>query len=347
MVIFGAGSSYDSVNDDGLRVSRDANYRPPLANELFADRPQPMGQNLDRYPAVRAVASEVRAATGIRDVEDILAGYQARASEERVARQLLSTRYYLQQVLLSCGQSWYKQHQGVTNYGFLLELLEREQPESVLLVTFNYDQLLEYALKDILGMDFDGMDRYVDGRYKLVKAHGSVNWGRVLGARTDGYVNPEVEILRASSVRVLEGVTDEYVIATGSADAEGNLAIPAIAVPLRAKDAFECPGFHQRVLEEQLGAVSRVLIVGWRGGEQKFVDLMANRLRVGLPIGVVSKPDGVQETRANLHSGGVTGDYRYCDTGFSGLIKLGAALGRLPSHEELTEYEALLGASSG
>ena len=83
MVVFGAGASYDSVDDDSLRVSRDANFRPPLANELFADRPQPMGTEvLDRYPAVRAVASEVRAAAGVRDVEDILAGYQARASEE-------------------------------------------------------------------------------------------------------------------------------------------------------------------------------------------------------------------------------------------------------------------------
>ena len=31
-------------------------------------------------------------------------------------------------------------------------------------------------------MEFDGLDRYVDGRYKLVKVHGSVTWGRVLGA---------------------------------------------------------------------------------------------------------------------------------------------------------------------
>ena len=117
-------------------------------------------------------------------------------------------------------------------------------------------------------------------------------------------------------------------------------------MPLRAKDGFECPGSHQRVLEEQLGAVTRVLTVGWRGGEQKFVDLMANRLGAGLPIDVVSTRRGMQETRSNLLSGGVRGDFRYCDTGFSGFIKLGAALGRLPSHAELTEYEAAPAASS-
>ena len=62
----------------------------------------------------------------------------------------------------------------------LLDHIHRriEQLRNVCLVTFNYDRLLEAAMPTV-GIHIESMSDYVDSpEYKVIKLHGSVNWGR-------------------------------------------------------------------------------------------------------------------------------------------------------------------------
>lgn len=340
MVVFGAGASFDSVQDLSHRLEIRPDFRPPLANDLFADRAEPMGTYLRRYPDVAPVAAEVRAAAGARDVEDILTSYQQRSGQQRVARQLLATRYYLKHVLSDCSDVWAGDHDGVTNYVLLLELIARREDPAALLVTFNYDTLIERALTIVNHTPFDDLRRYVEGPTKLIKAHGSVTWGRIIGMRRDDTIQPEQEVWRADPVMVLAQARQEYEIDFGSVDRNGNLLIPAIAVPLRAKDGFECPQTHQHVLEESVPSIDSVISIGWRGGEADFVDLLRRKLSPQASFHIVSTERGLDQTRGNLLAGGVTADFRGYGSGFSAYMRAAVAKGHLPESRDLQGWDS-------
>ena len=50
---------------------------------------------------------------------------------------------------------------------------------------------------------------------------------------------------------------------------------PALAIPLIAKSTFECPKEHQDTLRDCIPAVSKILVIGWRGAEQHFLQLLS------------------------------------------------------------------------
>jgi len=53
--------------------------------------------------------------------------------------------------------------------------------------------------------------------------------------------------------------------------------IPAIAIPVQGKAAFECPQEHLDLLERAIWQTNRVVTIGWRGVEQRFLDLYQAR----------------------------------------------------------------------
>src|SRR5215510_4173764 len=61
LVIFGAGASYDSVPARSFAFSRFAMLpdRPPLAHELFDDRPQ-FVEDLDAFPQCKRIVPDLR-----------------------------------------------------------------------------------------------------------------------------------------------------------------------------------------------------------------------------------------------------------------------------------------------
>ncbi len=94
LTIFGAGASYDSVDLDfvpGLRreVDLGVRFRPPLANQLFDERPEFVAA-MNRYPEMSTLVPRLRraseAASGktveavLRDIQDEVTGYPQRKS---------------------------------------------------------------------------------------------------------------------------------------------------------------------------------------------------------------------------------------------------------------------------
>ena len=169
MVVFGAGASYDSA------PSRPPNRfpisaipeRPPLANQLFDDRPI-FNHAISHLHKCKPIVPYLQGPNVI--VEQVLERLQTEADRysER-HRQFAAIRYYLQFILWECVNQWKKKVPGgASNYIAFLDQLEsrRERQESICLVTFNYDTMLEDALQ-LVGVNIRNLEDYIAGnRYK-------------------------------------------------------------------------------------------------------------------------------------------------------------------------------------
>jgi hypothetical protein len=181
MVIFGAGASYDSVpSRPPLTWGRDQlPTRPPLARDLFL----PEGicsEALRRFAQCKPIIPYLQQHDPSRTIEQRLEILQSESEQDAERkRQLAAVRWYLQFVVSQFDIEWTSVSQGVTNYVTLLDQLRRCGGMSpVLLVTFNYDRMIEEALSS-LAISVESLESYLkhDG-FKLFKLHGSVNWGR-------------------------------------------------------------------------------------------------------------------------------------------------------------------------
>jgi hypothetical protein len=284
MVVFGAGASYDSAPS----LPSNTQWRPPLANELFQERAQ-FAEIANRYTKLLPIIPYLREPEGgsVESVLERLRGQAEKRAERH--RQLAAVRYYLREVLWACTQRWTKEIWRVTNYRTLLDKIAqaRRSNEPVLLVTFNYDTLLEDALSDH-GFRTDDIQDYVESHptYKLIKLHGSINWSRVLTAPVGIELRQHDLIDRAAEIKE----SDRFVVNNDRGDQrviEGSFPqtseyvtlFPAIAIPVQRKDEFQCPKEHLDVLRDLLPKVSKILFIGWRAQEDRFLQMLSEGLR--------------------------------------------------------------------
>jgi len=299
MVVFGAGASYDSCSTFTDALSRHSAHpwRPPLAAELFTHRFEDW---IQRFPQFAPLVTNLQQYEGA-NVELFLEEMRETSrGDETTLKQLVAIRFYLQFMLSDCGNRWMNLTKEVSNYKTLINRirLERKFKEKVCLVTFNQDTLVEYALS-IVNVSLHKMSDYVSGDYPLFKLHGSVNWGRVVSTYLS--VKPELgslaiarEVIDKSSNLEL---SQTYELFWG--DPPGLSATPlpserpalfsAIAIPMQNKDEYECPQEHQQILEKMLPQVSKVLIVGWRAAENRFLHSLKSSLNVDSEFLVVGR----------------------------------------------------------
>jgi hypothetical protein len=80
--------------------------------------------------------------------------------------------------------------------------------------------------------------------------------------------------------------------------------VPAIAVPVHDKDAFECPEEHVFTIEAAVRSATKVLCVGWRGLEAEFLSKWSKRnAEMDLLIASGNSEFGA-ETWRNMTAGG-------------------------------------------
>lgn len=272
MVIFGAGASYDSLGDRRPQ-SFHSNFRPPLANGLFEMR-ETFGPALTAYPQFRSLIPRLRAAKNIEHELEVLRSEQD--ADPYRAVQLNAIRFYLRQVITVCSLSFARETHGVTNYASLLERIRHWQvssEEPVALVTFNYDTLLEDACHEVFGFLASSLQSYVaNAHYKIFKPHGSINWVRLVENELEAN-NEHIEhrlIRLGKDLRLRPGQH----INSGSL-MEGHYTFPAIAIPVETKSEseFEFPESHLKELRNAIKQTSRLLLIGWKGTEQHFLNL--------------------------------------------------------------------------
>lgn len=283
LVILGAGASYDS-----LFPERDGAWRPPLANDLFAPRFYDL---LRRRPgavviAERVISMRARGST----IEEALSELQGEVNDPLRARQILETQFYLQHLLWDCTGHWGPTDAGMTNYLTLINDIEgwrRSMGGRVTWVTFNYDRLLEDAMRIRFGRKFDQIDNYLEPEHRIIKVHGSCNWMQLTDVTTVEGQGLGIEDLlaRAATMKRL----DRFIVAgPGTYQYDLNGVVPAIAVPAEPKAQFAAPDAHMKLLAADLPEVQSVLAIGWRGADKHLVEFMRGAVRPETPVTVVT-----------------------------------------------------------
>lgn len=295
MVIFGAGASFDSAQSARIQIAAGAvkydglPFRPPLADDLFADRNRAFASLISSYPKIHAILPLLRERSG-RSVEELLESLQSEAdSYPERHRQLAAVRFYLRDLLWECTEKWIEHTSGVTNYSALVDQVLRwhKAKEPVALVTFNYDLLLENSLRSF-GFYWSEPERFLRCHefLKVFKLHGSVDWARLIERPYDG-AGPDALIDSAEKVEP----TGPYVQTwKGQQEQDGQLLFPAIAIPVQRKDnsTFACPAAHLDNLKELLRNVTKILIIGWQAREAHFAGILKSHLSGRVRVLVVS-----------------------------------------------------------
>jgi SIR2-like domain len=335
LVIFGAGASYDScptlpvkgLNSQAIRNQRPE--RPPLAAELFYNNDifsQPLRQYWECNPIVPY----------LRDIpsgsfEEQLDKLQEESRTDPIRiKQLTGIRYYLQDMLFQCENHWSGQTRGITNYLTLMDQLRRASATNgpIILVTFNYDRLLDQALHHF-GVHIKGIDDYISNdRIKLFKLHGSINWGKRIESplfQDIGVRNPNEiahEIIDKSPVIT---ISDNYVFEDGQypfTKSNGLPVYPALAIPIINKQSFECPIEHLDQLNRVIGKTKRMLVVGWRGTEKHFRDLIKSNAPGEIEVeSVCGTRDYSTEPLNNIQNHGISISGTPYDGGFTEYVK--------------------------
>ena len=205
---------------------------------------------------------------------------------------------------------------GVSNYTSLIRYIEefRQSDEPVILITFNYDTLIERALSlHFNDFKFRATNDYVRRpTYKLFKLHGSVNWGHPIegDARID--VHQTDEHLRNAIIDLADNIhyQDDQVVVLDEPNVRVNdfLYLPAISIPVQQKSRFSCPQEWLPRLDSSLDGVSNLLVIGWRAGEEHFLERVVPVLNknAGFHLGVVSHTaTSANETQIRLRGAGL------------------------------------------
>ena len=221
---------------------------------------------------------------------------------------------------------------GTTNQRALLNDIDEwrlERDERVCLVTFNYDKMLERAFEK-MSITFSDIASYiVRDDYKLIKAHGSIDWVHAtISEMRHGRTNDDTEIQNVISKAGQNNlvVGKEFIVDNANVNwtdrGNGNYSVlrwfPALAIPIQNKAAFECPDSHQQALREAIPKVNRILSIGWRGTEKYFLQLLAEGLKVAPNIYIVAgKKTEALSVGHQFGGAGIKGTFQYSDGGFS------------------------------
>lgn len=300
LVVFGAGASNDSLPPPpGKKVRVLAADmvplgRPPLASQLFNLGVSGYAQIAEQFPqAIRLMSDANEMALEGGAIEEQLETWQVEAERNRRRfAQLAAIRFYLQELLWESSLQWIAGANRRTNYLLLADRLEdwrQERNAEIAYVTFNYDLLLEDALPHlrlptIRTSDAESMrtEVYVaDEDTRVFKVHGSVNWGHPIQETHDlpDIDEPELRATiatRAPDLAIARDIkiqNDPLVPVIGE-----HLAFPAIAIPVVTKRAFEVPDAHLANLIRSLSRVRWMLVIGWRGAEENFKDILDDHL---------------------------------------------------------------------
>jgi hypothetical protein len=179
----------------------------------------------------------------------------------------------------------------------------------VCLVTFNYDTLLEDALRHF-GLPITNFDDYTRRHpfFRIFKLHGSTNWAREIETNARIEVGDDPYKVFAQLMEHWDEIhiTDRYLFGFGGSLGVGlgKPTFPAIAIPVEKKRSFECPQHMIDELTALLPQVTKILVIGWRATENHFLELLQRHLSWGraLPAYIVAgNQNQAEEVKGLIH----------------------------------------------
>ena len=321
-IIFGAGASYDFLptyppGDNSSHFLRD--LRIPLANQLFENRPE-FASIASRLRRLVPILPELRNRSGDRSVEEVLEELRSVEKDHPYWRQrqreLTAIRFYLQQAIWWSELAMLDRAAAISNYTTLIGYIERfrQSEKPVILITFNYDTLIERALS--LHFDdfhFKAINDYIRRpTYKLFKLHGSLNWGHPVEDDARLNVHKSAEDLRNTIIDLSDSIhyeDDQFAVLDEPRIVFKEwLYFPAISIPVQTKSHFSCPQKWLPHLDSLLDGVANLLVIGWRGGEEHFLKRVVPILNKNpdFYVTIVSDTEtSAKETQARLQIAGL------------------------------------------
>lgn len=94
---------------------------------------------------------------------------------------------------------------------------------------------------------------------------------------------------------------------------------PALAIPVEAKQDFECPQGHVHTLKSFIPNVTKILIIGWRATEKPFLELLKQELGHANPHIMIANGSQTDSESAatNIRRSGMPAQYSMLDDGFT------------------------------
>jgi len=298
LIIIGAGASFDCWPKHISQAVGTNLQKIPLARDLFS--PQLVQDKFLKQYDLMGLASKLRRISeSVEDFDielelDNLFKIATDRKDLNKLQELFKTRFYLHNTITSLTRTTLKHTRSHHVYIDLLDRLkdwidESSEDRFVDIVSFNYDNLIEDALKNVYGYDWsiknknNPLEAYYSGKnMKIFKPHGSINWGKEI-VRT----NPGTLFEDFNKINVTGGyrlIDPENLMMSIQ-----NNYIPAIAVPLREKEHFEeCPLLMLNAMKEAIPKANKIITLGWKGADQHFTNLLKSSKQTIQSIHVVS-----------------------------------------------------------
>ncbi len=283
IVLLGAGASYDCIPDINPPLDLRPEYKPPITQGLFENRPVVVSHLRDYDAAMQLASDLIIDIRNKKDLEATLRDISKSALPSRIA-QVRQFGLYLQDLFWDI--SWTYTPEAV-NYSRLANAL-LDNYDKVAFVTLNYDLLLDRTLRVVNQGDRAGdLGSYTSSeRWMLVKLHGSVNWGRrVIEFANTSTANDEPHILRRRYIEIVSTVSFEdnlgpieIAMPERRWSSRGELYYPALSIPVEGKYEYNCPEEHIRALEPVLQSATAVLSIGLSGKDADLLDLLHRNL---------------------------------------------------------------------
>ena len=97
------------------------------------------------------------------------------------------------------------------------------------------------------------------------------------------------------------------------------MLFPAIAIPLERKRNVECPQAHIDYLTGVLPEVTKLLVIGWRGADAPFVEILKKHLRRPKSLLVAKDKADARNIMGRLTSAGLNIEL-FSEVGFSEFV---------------------------
>ncbi len=286
VVIFGAGASHDCFVNHNRKLSS-----IPVGESVESSNPKlPLTDGLFDLKGYEQILSQYRGAETIGHIfkrersnnekltfEEFLKQLLRKTQDVELQRNIREVPIYLREIIGTISNDIRIMY-GQTGYLDIVDYLAGSDYQKIVLITLNWDLLLDWALEDRIQLRFKDSESYVrsNKRWFYVKLHGSVDWVRKLN--TAHIISADEDALH----KITSIGSDDEIFKKGQfvidrrfemGDA-GHFKYPIMVLPHAEQKKHICPDEHISAVTPILEKCEEAWIIGNSMNDGDIVELM-------------------------------------------------------------------------